>query len=467
MNQLRDERTLGQIADGTRAVHLTGAVILTMDRELGDLIRGDILIVDGTITGVGADLSAEAAAAGAVSIDCSGLILTPGFHDAHRHSWQNQLRRFIPDDDLDGYFTKFHGTFAHHYRPEDMYVGNLVSAVSSLDGGITTIADVSHNSRSAAHSDSAIAAWDDAGIRAVHASSAPFDGPWEHQWPADLGRLRDTLPASGLITLRMGLFPKTVDMIPDTVAFSPENVALARELGLGLTVDAIFGDDASAVIDGLGEQGLLGPDISYVHCTDLTESAWRHIVESGGQVVLAPTSDAQVGMCSGLAPVQKCLDLGLIPSISIDVECCLAGDMFTNMRALLTLQRVNVFTRRFEGDENAPALVTDRQVLEFATVGGAAANGLSDVSGSLTPGKAADVLAFRYDDVNVFPLNNAVGTVVQAADARNIEFVLIGGKPKKWGGQLVGIDLDRVRALAVESRDYLVKTAGFQLEVLG
>ena len=464
----RDASTLSVLLSDRRdrAILLTGGVVLSMDPVIGDLMEGDVLVTGDTIAAVGADLVDHPLARGATVVDCRGLILTPGFQDSHRHSWQNQLRRFIPDDDLDGYFRKFHGTFAHHYRPHDMYVGNLVSALSSIDAGITTVADVSHNSRSAAHSDAAIAAWDDVGIRAVHASSAPFDGPWDQQWPDDLDRLASTLPSSGLITLRMALFPKTVDMIPETVAFSPANVAIARGLGLGLTVDAVFGDDASAVIVDLHARGLLGPDVTYVHGTDLSDAAWSAISESGGRIALAPTSDAQVGMCSGVAPVQTCLDLGLLPSISIDVECCLAGDMFSNMRALLTLQRAGVFTRRHRGDESPPALLTDRQVLRFATVGGAAANGLSATTGSLSPGKQADLLGIRHTDVNVFPLNNAVATVVQASDARNIELVLVGGQPRKWGGQVLGYDLDDAHRLAVESRDYLVTTAGVELDIL-
>jgi cytosine/adenosine deaminase-related metal-dependent hydrolase len=451
--------------DPSAPLLLSGAVVVSMDPDIGDLARGDVLVHGTTIVDVGPDLGAHPRAAGAVTVDCDGLILTPGFHDTHRHSWQNQLRRYIPDVDLDGYFTKMHATMAHHYRPHDIYVGNLVSALSSLDNGITTVADISHNSRSAAHTDAAIAAWDDTGIRAVHASSAPFDGVWDEQWPADLDRVVGAMPKSGLVTLRMALFPQTVDLIPDTVAFSRENLEIARRLGIEVSVDAIFGEDASAVIEQRHAEGVLGPDITYIHCTDLTEGAWNALVESGGHVSLAPTSDAQVGMCSGITPIQECLDRGIEPSISIDVECCLAGDMFSNMRAILTIQRMNVFTRRFQGDADAPELVTDRQLLTFATIAGARANGLGDVSGSLTPGKRADLIGIRHDDINVFPLNNAIGTVVQGADARNVELVLVDGEPKKWAGSVLGYDLEEAKRQAIDSRNYLLETAGVQLDV--
>jgi len=105
------------------------------------------------------------------------MIVIPGFVDCHRHSWEGVLRRIIPDGDIGKYMATTHQFFALHYRPHDMYVGNLVTALGCIDAGITCIIDNSHNSRSAAHSDAAVQALMDSGIRAVHASGAPQNGP--------------------------------------------------------------------------------------------------------------------------------------------------------------------------------------------------------------------------------------------------------------------------------------------------
>jgi cytosine/adenosine deaminase-related metal-dependent hydrolase len=355
---------------------------------------------------------------------------------------------------------------AHHYRPSDMYAGNLVSALGAIDSGVTTILDFSHNSRSSAHTNAAIQAWNRTGIRAVHASSAPMDGNWDAQWPEDLARAKDCLPGNGLVTLRMALLGQAVDIIPDLVALNEDNIAFARNLGIQISVDGVFGDRVGHDIERLGRAGVLGTDLTYIHCTNLPEAAWAAIADSGGHISLAPTSDAQVGIMGGKPPVQLAIDKGLRPSIGVDIECSLATDFFSQMRALLTIQRMDVFTRRYDGDVQVPELLTDREVLAFATINGATANGLGDVSGSLTPGKKADLIAVRAHDVNLFPLNNAIGSLVQGADSRNIEFVLIDGRPVKWDGEVIAYSLDEARTLAVESRDYLLKQAGITLEVV-
>ncbi|MCU1476415.1 MAG: amidohydrolase [Subtercola sp.] len=463
---MRNEDVLARLQnrDPSTAVLLKDGIIISVDPEIGDLRRGDIVLRGTTIEAVGVDLPDSGP--DTIVVDCTGMILTPGFHDTHRHSWQGALRRQLPDDDLSGYMVKIHGTFGHMYRPEDIYIGNLITALGMIDSGTTTVLDFSHNSRSAAHSDAAIKAWDDAKIRAVHASCAPMDGDWDEQWPADLERLTENMPESGLVTLRMGLLGKAVELIPDIVSLNAENIAIARRLGLNLSVDGAFGKKISDDVAALGAQGLLGPDITLIHCTSFDDDAWEAIASSGVHVSLAPTSDAQVGIANGTPPIQKCLDLGVPPTIGLDIECSLSSDFFASMRALLTIQRMDVFGRRYEGAPGAGELISDRDVLTYATINGAIANGLGDVSGSLTPGKEADILFFNSDDINLFPLNNAVASVVQAADSRNIEAVMIAGNPVKWQGEVLVFDLEEARRLAEESRDYVFDQAGIEVDVL-
>ena len=464
----RNQATLDAVrgCGADRPILLHGAHLVTMEPSLGDLACGDVLLLDGRIVDVGADLSTDPRSTNAIVVDCRGLILGPGFQDTHRHAWQGQLRRLLPDVDIEGYMMRMHATMAHHFAPEDMYVGNVVAAVGAIDAGITTVLDFCHNSRTCAHSDAAIAAWDDTGIRAVHASAAPLDGKWDEQWPADLSRLAGHLPSSGLVTLRMALLTRAHELIPEVVGLNPANLAVARDLGLQVSVDGVHGANAAAELVRQGQiPGTLGADITYIHCTALSDTAWQYICDSGGTVSLAPTSDAQIGVADGMPPVQVCLDLGIEPSIGLDLESCLASDMFSQMRALLTLQRLGVYQRRAIGDENAPALLTDRDVLTFATIAGARANGLEIVSGSITPGKQADIIGVRTDDANLFPMNNAIGSLVQGADPRNIEFVLIAGRPVKWQRAVISFDIDHARRLAEQSRDRLLDAAGVRLDV--
>lgn len=454
--------------DPNRRVLLRGATVVSMDPEVGDHVRADILIVGSKIEAVGADLGEAASNEDTLVLDLAGTIVIPGLQDTHRHAWQNQLRRILPDTDLAGYITELHVRMGPHFRPEDLYAGNLISGLGALDSGVTTVMDFSHNSRSKAHSDAAIQAWFDSGARAIHASCGPMAGEWEEQWPGDLPRLRDEWFSSDdqLVTLRLGVLGLAAPEIKEPVAMTGESLRNARELGIEISVDGMFGANASAQVEELGEQGLLGPDMTYIHCQDISDRAWELIKETGGSVALAPTSDAQLGLASGITPVQKALDMGIRPALSVDVECCLTTDMFTQMQVVLNIQRMMAFNARFRGEENAPEPIPLRDVLDFATVQGAKANGLGDKCGSITPGKEADLVVISADEVNTMPLNNAIGTVVLSADTRNVEAVFVGGRVRKWDGSLIGVDLARLRAQLEESRDYVLSKSGFELDVM-
>lgn len=438
-------------------VLLRGATVVTVDPAVPDLPAGDVLIRGGLIAAVGADLSTVAGPE-AVPVDLAGMILMPGFVDGHRHCWQNQLRHLICDAGIDEYIALTHGTTALYYRPEDMYVGNLVTLLGALDAGFTTVLDFSHNSRTPAHSDAVFTAYREAGIRAVHTGAPPNAGRWAEQFPDDLFRLREShCPPGALTTVRMGIDLRRVRPVPELLRF-------ARDGGFAVTFDGVMGPPSSAEVEELGAAGALGPDITLVHATDMSAAAWRYIADAGTRVTLAPTSDEQLGLADGVPPVQRALDHGIRPSLSVDVEISLSTDMFTQMRCVLLTQRMQATQRRYAHDPAAPAFISNHDVLEFATARGADAVGLGAVTGTLTPGKQADIVAIRAEDVNNLPLNNAVATIVQGADARNIDTVLVGGTVRKWRGELVGVDLARLRSLACQSRDYLAARAGFTVD---
>ena len=135
--------------------------------------------------------------------------------------------------------------------------------------------------------------------------------------------------------------------------------------------------------------------------------------------------------------------------------------MFTQMRSVIALQHALIFDQRLSGKENLSPLLTARDVLEFATIEGARANGLEDKVGTLTPGKEADIITLRTDQVNIVPVNDPIGAVVWGMDTSNVDSVFVAGKALKRNGQLLNVDLDRARRLAIESRDYVVAKSGF------
>jgi len=115
-------------------VLLKGGTIISLDPQVGNLATGDVLIEGRTIAAIGQNLSA----AGARVIDAANRIIIPGFVDCHRYSWEGQLRRINPNARTIGeYANATHLSFATHYRPQDTYVGNLLTAFGCIDSGIT------------------------------------------------------------------------------------------------------------------------------------------------------------------------------------------------------------------------------------------------------------------------------------------------------------------------------------------
>jgi cytosine/adenosine deaminase-related metal-dependent hydrolase len=439
-----------------RRILFTGATIVTMDPDLGVINGGHLLVEGDTIAAVGRHLDAD----GAVVVDATGTIVTPGFVDTHRHAWQAQLRRIMPDvDDLGGYVMSTLAGYATVYRPQDMYIGTRLAALTAIDSGITTMLDFSHNSRTREHSDAAIEALVDTGIRGVHASMGPHFGEWDRQWPGDLTRLKDQYFSSSdqLLTLRLATLA-TDEIAGPVLAYGPELARVAAELGIGISVDAVFGASSSDAVLRWAKDGILSPDVTLIHSTGLTAEAWKAMGGTGTTVAIAPTSDAQIGLETAIPAVDEALAVGIRPGLSIDVEVALASDMFTQMRALHAIQRMRAVHAAY-GTDDQPSRITTHDVLDFATLQGAHTNGLAGVTGSLTPGKKADLLVIQAEDLNNMPLNDPIGTIVLGSDARNISAVLINGEPRKWDGHVLDVDLNALRSEVQASREYVLNAA--------
>ncbi len=214
----------------------------------------------------------------------------------------------------------------------------------------------------------------------------------------------------------------------------------------------------------MGKAGLLGPDTIYIHCTTLSDEEIQMIVDTGGTFSLA--SPVEMMMGHGMPPTQRFLDRGLWPSLSVDVETNVPNDMFTQMRSVISLQHAILFDKKLNGGDNVPAPLTTRDLLEFATIEGARPNNLADKTGSLTPGKAADLILLRTDTPNIFPINDPIGAVVWGMDTSNVDTVFVAGQVKKRNGKLVGVDVDKIRQVAYNSRDYVVETSGFKMAAI-
>jgi 5-methylthioadenosine/S-adenosylhomocysteine deaminase len=431
---------------------LKGGAIITMDPKVPNLATGDVLVDGGRIAAVGVNLQAD----GAEVIDVAGGIVMPGLVAAHHHMWLGVMRRMMPDvDDLFAYIDVVAETLGAHYRPLDMYLSTKLTAVASLDAGITTIIDACHASRSPEHTDAALDALDDAGIRALHMVGAAMDrqAPTAHL-PADLERLADNWNHGGGL-VRVGLFGQ----------LKLDWWKVAR--GLDMRILTEFIGDLAKLGPEFAEPGVLGPHNIFNHCTRVPQETWRRFADAGVNVTVNPRSDALFGLDDESFAYQQAIDHGLTPALGIDLDTAFGSDLFGEMHALFGQQRAAMRYRRFRGEADAPAPISVEAVLNAATVNGARAAGLEGEIGTLTPGKQAEIITVRTDGVGVFPMTNAIGTVVQAVERADVDTVMVAGEIRKRAGKLVGVDVAKLAADVTASRDYLLQASGFRPDLFG
>ena len=427
-----------------------GGTIVTMDAKLPNWAIGDVLVEGGRIVAVGPQL-----VAGDVEIiDATGHIVMPGLIDAHHHAWLGAMRRLMPDvDDLFAYIDVVAEKLGAHYRPLDMFLSTRLTAVASLDAGITTIIDACHSSRSPEHTDAALDALETSGIRALHMVGPAIDKKASSaHLPGDLQRLARNWNNAGSL-LKVGLFGQ----------LNLDWWRVARELDMRILTEFI-GDLAKLGPD-FAQPGVLGSHNIFNHCTRVPLETWKLLADTGVNITVNPRSDALFGFDDETFAYQIAIDHGLTPALGIDLDTAFGSDMFGEMHALFGQQRSAMRYRRFRGEADVPAPISVEAVLRAATVNGARAAGLEEQIGTLTPGKQADIIMVRTSSVAVFPVGNAIGTIVQAVERADVDTVMVAGTLRKRAGQLVDVDQNKLNAEITASRDYLIEASGYRTEL--
>ena len=445
------------------------AIVLSQDPSIGELPRADILIEGDTIKEIRPGIAADHAEV----IDAAGDIVIPGFIDTHRHTWETSIRTCAPDFALITYFGSILDKFAPHYRPDDVHAANLWGSLECINAGITTLVDWSHIMNTPDHADEAIRGLRDSGIRSVFAYGFPntslvdwwfgpdYTGSILTSDGAEARRIRKQYFNSedGLITMSLATrgpgFCK-----PDVVRHDWE---LAKELEINITVHVAmdrFGY-TKLQVKALKDMDLLYPNTTYVHASHFTDEEWALARDSGGNVSFAPQIEIQMG--HGWAPAVTALAYGVPIGLSSDVATTAPSDQFTQMRSILGSERGRKHQEAWDADldglQASPGLITSRQVLSWATLGGAQVAGIADRTGSLTPGKKADIVIIDGSAVNVAPVIDPVGAVVCAADVSNVKTVLVAGDILKRDFRLAA-SLVEPRKAVEASRDYLVSKFG-------
>jgi len=418
---------------------ITGGKVVSLDPAVGDLARGDLLIEDGVIAAVAERIDAPDAEV----IDATDRIVMPGFVDNHRHTWQTAFRGIGADWTFDDYVVAMHGTLKPQYRPEDVYLGNLFGRLEALHSGVTTMLDWFHAAQSPEHADAALD-----GLRAVPGRSIFCYGAGyrtKDSIDAEVRRVRAGVGEDGPVTMALGLRgpgESTMDVVA-------ADMKLAAELGLRTSVH-VDGLSGGRPIAELREHGLLWDTTTFVHANGISDDELRMVAEAGGSVSISPDVEAKMGF--GWPETGRVLAAGLRPTLSADDVPAAAGDLFSTMRTAFAAQR------GLDGGLRA------RDLLEFVTVDAAASCGLGARTGSLTPGKEADVVLLRADDPTVFPVTDPVGTIVSAGHPGLVDTVFVGGRVVKRDGVLLGVDLPALRARLLDSRNRIAAAAGIPVD---
>ncbi len=440
--------------------------ILSMDPKIGDIENGEILLENDHILEVGRNLSAQADTV----IDASSKILLPGLINAHIHSWQTGLRAIAGNWISADYFRIMHANLALYYTPEDTYLAGLIGALSQISAGSTTIMEWCHNNATPDHSDRAVDALYESGIRAVfgHGTVKPPQKPGQKHFSeiphprSEIERLRKGRLSSddSLVTLAMAILGP--DYCINDVMLA--DLRLAREFGL-MSSSHVWNKAARVSKEGFrpaADAGLLGPDHNVVHGNFCDDDEIRLFVDCGCSVTSTPTVEMQTS--EGDPLIGRLLALGAAPSLGADSEIFVAGDMFHVMRHALQIQRA--LDHRHAAANGAPLAelsISPRQALEWATIEGARALMKEKTVGSLTPGKQADLIMLRSDNLNMFPVIDPVQSVVLFAGPENVDTVMIAGKTVKSAGKLIypADDLAANQTALRASADRILEQGGY------
>jgi cytosine/adenosine deaminase-related metal-dependent hydrolase len=413
----------------------------------------------------------------------------PGFITTHHHQYETLQRSIIADGLLAGAWPQeTYGSVVQNiwtagripdprdpsrfiwdlgrvpYDPEDCYIAQLVACVSEITQGITTGTDTSQANHTPEHTDAMIKALMDSGRRMVFAYSGgidrsadgfPFEFPGAMNDTAKgIGRIAKTHFASKdqLLTLGFAGGPG-----PAFAGASYTGWQLGRSFGASLHNHVVGNPMGIVNAAADARNGSDWSDVTFIHATRWqdTPRAWEIVRDRGAHVSIANLIEMQ--MRHGMPPFQEALNHGILPSLSPDVDTNMTTDPFSLMRGAFCLQRALANDLAFPESNPAglpmPQLVTSRQVIEMATIAGAASNRVLDKVGTLTPGKEADIVVLDGRSISTWPINNVPGTIVTMMNPSHVRDVLIAGKVVYWKRQLVGWDVDRLLRQVEQARD--------------
>jgi 5-methylthioadenosine/S-adenosylhomocysteine deaminase len=448
-----DERHPKAVA---RLYLIKNGAVLSVDRALGTLPRADVLVRDGVIVQVGPNIDPD----GAEIIDASRMVVMPGFVDSHTHMWSTLGRNFISDVGFAYYQAKW--ATADHYEPEDFYSSLMLGFAELANGGVTTVHNWSHNNRSPDHVDAELRAHRHSLLRGRysmgHVDRLPVDIVNRFE---DLDRVRNEWfvpPAQldGLVDLGVNL--RGIVQSEPHVFHEEMQTVMRRRLPACIHATQIRPnlDDAA----DYERRGYLGPSFMISHYLAATDSDRAAMARTKTPLTFSTHSEFRFGEHGDpRVALMKARAAGVLITLSSDATSIAPLNMFENMRFAWNM---SIPWKETDTENFSP--LSFSEVIEMATINGARALGLGDMIGSITPGKRADIILVRTDELNIAPLANIETTIVQSGNPTNVDTVLVDGRIMKRHGKLLHFDVPAIIKRAESSALRIRHAAGGDLK---
>ena len=448
-----------------RKILIQGGTVISMEPSRVAGLIENILIENDQISDVGGINPTDDMEV----IDATDCIVLPGLIDSHVHTWQTGLRGIAGDWTVPQYMRAMHRGLATFFQPKDIYIANLIGALSKLDAGITTLVDWCHNNPTPDHTDSAIDGLFESGARALflHGSPKPDPKPGQKHYSevpmprGEIERLRKGRLATddALVTLGLAVLGPQYSVYE----VCEQDYRLAQEYQLIASAHTAGGPMlAPGSFEKLIELGLIDNRSNIVHANNFEDNLVKALVDAGASFTV--TADVEMQMGFGDPLTGRLRNLGSPMTIGADVEPAVSGDMFGAMRLTMSVQRNIDNLAALSRGEVLPetATITCAEALQWVTTNGARMIGMEQSLGTIATGKKADIILLRGGDLNLFPVNNAINAVVRHATPGNVDTVMVAGNIVKRDGKLLYGNLAEKKNALLESSRRILSDIGLQ-----
>lgn len=424
----------------TTVDHLISAdFVITMDAKYTLYTPGAVAVTGDSIVAVGPKEELLAAYQAQDILDAGNSVLMPGLVNTHGHAPMTLLRGLADDLRLDvwlmGYMMPVEREFVN---PHFSWLGTQLAAAEMIRSGTTTFMDMYYFEEAVADASA------QAGLRAVCAQSIlKFPTPDSGSYDESIERTRDFAARWKGHPL---ILPAIAPHAPYTVTpqLLEDAVSLALEFDIPLHIH--IAETAQEVEDHRKEYdmppvpwlkkfGVFEAKTTAAHCVHLDDGEMRTFLHHHVGVAHNPSSNLKLS--SGIAPINKMLEMGLNVGIGTDgVASNNDLDMFEELRLASFLAKV---------DTGDPTALPARKAIEMATIMGARAMHMEALTGSLEPGKRADLIAISMEDVRHTPYfqrdpEGIYSRLAYATHATDVQHVMVNGQWLMQDRQLLTVD---------------------------